>query len=91
MPRTRKPPEPPESYVVSIDPNMLEIVLERSLQSATKPLYEEMAEMRQEIGSLREQQRALVEGFEQMQRNHTEQLKMLAESLRQSLAEDMSE
>ena len=50
MPRPRKIPKPPESYVVSVEPNTLEIVLVRSLQSATKPLYEEIAELRKEVG-----------------------------------------
>ena len=82
MPRTRKPPEPPESYVVSANPNDLEIILARSLQAATQPLYEEIAQLRQEIGQLKEQQRALVLGFEQMQQSHIEQLRLLAERLR---------
>ncbi|WP_121971128.1 hypothetical protein [Leptolyngbya sp. BC1307] len=68
-----------------------EISLESALKSATRPLYEEIGQLRQEVSSLREQQRALVEEFEQMQRNHTEQLQMLAASLRQSLADDISD
>ena len=68
----------------------LAIALESALQSATRPLYEEIRQLRQEVSRLREQPGALVEGFEQMQRNHTEQLQMLAASLRQSLTDDSS-
>ena len=88
MPRTRKPPEPPETYVVSANPNDLEIILARSLQAATRPLYEEIGQLRQEIGALKEQQRALVSGFEQMQQSHIEQLRLLAERLREAYPDE---
>ena len=83
---------------MQINPNTLEIVLVRSLTAITTPMREEIQQLRGEVKRLREQQSALLEqqatlvaAFEQMQRNHTEQLKMLAESLQQPLADSSSE
>ena len=59
MPRTRKPPEPPEKYEVQINPNTLAIALESALQSATAPLYEEIAQLKAEVSQLRAEQARL--------------------------------
>ena len=83
MPKVRQPPPPPESYTVAIEPNLLEIVLESALKAATRPLYEEMKNLRQDIRRLSAEHSALVEVVEQMQHNHTQQLQQLANSLRE--------
>ncbi len=56
MPRTRKPPTPPETYEVQINPNTLAIALESALQSATAPLREEIAQLKAEVSQLRAEQ-----------------------------------
>jgi len=45
MPRTKKPPTPPETYEAQINPNTLAIALESALKSATAPLYEEIRQL----------------------------------------------
>ena len=54
-------------------------------------MSKEILQMREEVSRLRAQQQALVSGFEQMQRDHTEQLSLLVERLRQSFPEPGSE
>ena len=66
MPKTRKPPAPPEMYEVKLDPNMLAIALESALKSATAPLYEEIRELKQEMSQLRREQAESHQSMSQM-------------------------
>ncbi len=57
MPKVRKPPPISEKYEVQINPNTLAIALESALKSATRPLYEEIGQLRH--GSEPDQSRAV--------------------------------
>ena len=79
MPRTRRPPEPPEKYEVQINPNTLAIALESALRTATAPLYEEIGQLRQEVSELRVEQQASHRSMSQMLGVWSQELRNAAE------------
>ena len=90
MPKTRKPPTPPETYEVQINPNTLVIALESpntlvialesALQSATAPLYEEIGQLKQEVSQLRTEQADSHRSMSQMLGVWSQELRNAAES-----------